>query len=77
VPFPGLLKTIMAGKFESQFKHRDEASVNAPAATASAKMQKVSISQMLLRAVRFGLPSRFSDNDNHRARRSRPLATLP
>jgi hypothetical protein len=40
MPFPGLLKTIMAGKFESQFKHRDEASVNAPAATASAKMQK-------------------------------------
>ncbi|QAU50159.1 hypothetical protein EAS56_22680 [Bradyrhizobium guangzhouense] len=28
-PFAGLLEAMMAGKFEWQFKHRDEADVNA------------------------------------------------
>jgi hypothetical protein len=29
MPFAGLLKAMMAGKFEWQFKYRDEADVNA------------------------------------------------
>ncbi|APO52816.1 hypothetical protein DXU04_40410 [Bradyrhizobium diazoefficiens] len=29
-PFAGLLEAMMAGKFEWQFKYRDEADVNAP-----------------------------------------------
>jgi hypothetical protein len=31
MPFAGLLKAMMAGKFEWQFKYRDEADVNAGA----------------------------------------------
>jgi hypothetical protein len=31
LPFAGLLEAMMAGKFEWQFKYRDEADVNAPA----------------------------------------------
>jgi hypothetical protein len=31
MPFAGLLKVMMAGKFEWQFKYRDEADVNARA----------------------------------------------
>ncbi|RXT44933.1 hypothetical protein B5V03_20365 [Bradyrhizobium betae] len=31
MPFAGLLKVMMAGKFEWQFKYRDEADVNAGA----------------------------------------------
>jgi hypothetical protein len=31
MPFAGLLKEIMAGKFEWQFKYRDEGGVNAAA----------------------------------------------
>jgi hypothetical protein len=30
MPFAGLLEAMMAGKFEWQFKYRDEADVNAP-----------------------------------------------
>jgi len=33
-PFAGLLEAMMAGKFESQFKHRDEADVNETARPA-------------------------------------------
>ncbi|PJG54405.1 hypothetical protein CVM73_14255 [Bradyrhizobium forestalis] len=31
MPFAGLLEAMMAGKFEWQFKYRDEADVNASA----------------------------------------------
>jgi len=31
MPFAGLLEAMMAGKFEWQFKYRDEADVNARA----------------------------------------------
>lgn len=31
MPFAGLLEVMMAGKFEWQFKYRDEADVNASA----------------------------------------------
>jgi hypothetical protein len=40
VPFAGLLEVMMAGKFEWQFKYRDEADVNAPAPGAHDKCKK-------------------------------------
>jgi hypothetical protein len=39
-PFAGLLETMMAGKFEWQFKYRDEADVNAPAPGERDKRKK-------------------------------------
>ncbi|MBW5439533.1 hypothetical protein FXB41_33730 [Bradyrhizobium canariense] len=40
MPFAGLLEVMMAGKFEWQFKYRDEADVNAPAPGACDKCKK-------------------------------------
>ncbi len=68
MPFAGLLKAMMASKFEWQFKHRNEGDVNARAPARRADMQEVPDSQALLRFLRFGLPCRFSEDDNHRAR---------
>jgi hypothetical protein len=39
-PFAGLLEAMMAGKFEWQFKHRDEAGVNARARGARREFKK-------------------------------------
>jgi hypothetical protein len=75
MPFVGLLEAIMAGKFESRFKYRDEGDVNARDAARRANWQEVLLPQALLRFVRFGLPFRSSDDDNHRARR-RSVARL-
>ena len=49
----------MAGKFEWQFKHRDEADVNASARHPRGRFRKSLILQALLRFVRFGLPWDF------------------
>jgi hypothetical protein len=40
MPFAGLLEVMMAGKFEWQFKYRDEAGVNASARGAYGKFKK-------------------------------------
>jgi hypothetical protein len=40
MPFAGLLKAMMAGKFEWQFKYRDEADVNAPTRRQHGKYKK-------------------------------------
>jgi hypothetical protein len=40
MPFAGLLEAMMAGKFERQFKHRDEADVNASARRPRGKYKK-------------------------------------
>jgi hypothetical protein len=40
MPFAGLLEGMMAGKFEWQFKHRDEADVNASARHPRGKFRK-------------------------------------
>lgn len=40
MPFAGLLKVMMAGKFEWQFKYRDEADVNASARRARGSFKK-------------------------------------
>jgi hypothetical protein len=40
MPFAGLLEAMMAGKFEWQFKYRDEADVNASARHARGKFKK-------------------------------------
>ncbi|PSO30279.1 hypothetical protein C7G41_19805 [Bradyrhizobium sp. MOS002] len=40
MPFAGLLEVMMAGKFEWQFKYRDEADVNASAPDACHKCKK-------------------------------------
>jgi hypothetical protein len=40
MPFAGLLKAMMAGKFEWQFKYRDEADVNARARHLHAEFEK-------------------------------------
>jgi hypothetical protein len=39
-PFAGLLEAMMPGKFEWQFKYRDEADVNAGARHAREKFEK-------------------------------------
>ncbi|TYL94078.1 hypothetical protein FXB40_19795 [Bradyrhizobium rifense] len=39
-PFAGLLEAMMAGKFEWQFKYRDEADVNGSACHAHRKLEK-------------------------------------
>jgi hypothetical protein len=39
-PFAGLLETMMAGKFEWQFKYRDEADVNASARRLRVEFKK-------------------------------------
>src|SRR5205807_3117825 len=43
MPFAGLLETMMAGKFEWQFKHRDEADVNATARSARVECKKLTL----------------------------------
>jgi hypothetical protein len=40
MPFAGLLKAMMAGKFEWQFKYRDEADVNARLPLACGNFKK-------------------------------------
>ncbi|MDA9523607.1 hypothetical protein XI06_25880 [Bradyrhizobium sp. CCBAU 11434] len=40
MPFAGLLKGMMAGKFEWQFKYRDEADVNAGPRPARGNFKK-------------------------------------
>jgi hypothetical protein len=40
LPFAGLLEVMMAGKFEWQFKYRDEADVNAAARRPQGKCKK-------------------------------------
>ncbi|QOZ45044.1 hypothetical protein XH89_17355 [Bradyrhizobium sp. CCBAU 53340] len=40
MPFAGLLEAMMAGKFEWQFKYRDEADVNARPRRAHGKFKK-------------------------------------
>jgi hypothetical protein len=40
LPFAGLLVAMMAGKFEWQFKYRDEADVNASAQRACPECEK-------------------------------------
>ncbi len=40
MPFAGLLETMMAGKFEWQFKYRDEADVNAATRRARGEFKK-------------------------------------
>jgi len=40
MPFAGLLEAMMAGKFEWQFKYRDEADVNASAPHLRAEFKK-------------------------------------
>jgi hypothetical protein len=40
MPFAGLLEAMMAGKFEWQFKYRDEADVNGRARRAHGKFEK-------------------------------------
>ena len=76
MPFAGLLEAIMAGKFESRFKYRDEGDVNARTSTRRTRLREVLLPQALLRFVRFGLPFRFSHDDNHRARRRSVLRAL-
>ncbi len=66
----------MAGKFEWQFKYRDEGDVNARTPARCTKMQEVPEPQAFLRTVRFGLPCRFSDDDNHPVRRRRTRCAL-
>lgn len=56
----------MAGKFEWQFKYRDEADVNARPRRTRANFKKSLIAGISeIRQIRFTV--RFSDNDNHRA----------
>ncbi|MDD1537334.1 hypothetical protein C7U89_28540 [Bradyrhizobium sp. WBOS4] len=43
LPFAGLLEAMMAGKFEWQFKYRDEADVNAPARRPACGFKKLLI----------------------------------
>ncbi|MDE5444774.1 hypothetical protein GWG65_25660 [Bradyrhizobium sp. CSA207] len=43
MPFAGLLEAMMAGKFEWQFKHRDEGNVNARVPRAKAECKKSAI----------------------------------
>jgi hypothetical protein len=43
MPFAGLLETMMAGKFEWQFKHRDEGDVNARGRRARRELKKSAI----------------------------------
>ncbi|QFI77376.1 hypothetical protein F8237_30475 [Bradyrhizobium betae] len=40
MPFAGLLEAMMAGKFEWQFKYRDEADVNAATRIPRGKFKK-------------------------------------
>lgn len=40
MPFAGLLEAMMPGKFEWQFKYRDEADVNGSACHARGKFKK-------------------------------------
>jgi hypothetical protein len=40
MPFAGLLEAMMAGKFEWQFKYRDEADVNARARPTRRQFKK-------------------------------------
>ncbi|MCK1721105.1 hypothetical protein IVA81_26010 [Bradyrhizobium sp. 141] len=40
MPFAGLLEAMMAGKFEWQFKYRDEADVNASARREREEFEK-------------------------------------
>src|SRR4051812_49631981 len=58
---------MMAGKFEWQFKYRDEADVNAPAPGAHDKCKKSRFAgTSAIRQIRFTLG--FWENDNHCAR---------
>ncbi len=67
---PACWRAMMAGKFEWQFKCRDEGDVNAPArARQRVELQKVpDVTGTSAIRQKSGLPCRFSDNDNHRAR---------
>ena len=46
MPFAGLLEAMMAGKFEWQFKYRDESNLNEPNAADGGKV--ASITSMLM-----------------------------
>ena len=59
MPFAGLLEAMMPGKFEWQFKYRDEADVNERAWHARGKFKKSLICRHFLRFDRFGLPWDF------------------
>ncbi|PDT86837.1 hypothetical protein CO669_28105 [Bradyrhizobium sp. Y36] len=48
MPFAGLLEAMMAGKFEWQFKYRDEADVNAPARSLRPDFKKSLICRYFL-----------------------------
>ncbi|KJC34468.1 hypothetical protein UB31_21670 [Bradyrhizobium sp. LTSP849] len=45
MPFAGLLEVMMAGKFEWQFKYRDEADVNARAQRSRKECKKLPFSK--------------------------------
>jgi hypothetical protein len=45
MPFAGLLEAMMAGKFEWQFKYRDEADVNARAQRSRKECKKLPFSK--------------------------------
>ncbi|XUJ34403.1 hypothetical protein ACQ5SK_46575 [Bradyrhizobium japonicum] len=67
MPFAGLLEAMMAGKFEWQFKYRDEADVNAPARAHATNARSPRFAgTSAIRQIRFTLG--FWENDNHRAR---------
>jgi hypothetical protein len=66
MPLAGLLEAMMAGKFEWQFKYRDEADVNgAPLARAGNSRSPRIAGTSAIRQIRFTLGS--WENDNHRA----------
>ena len=56
MPFAGLLETMMAGKFEWQFKYRDERGVNAEAARLRRKSEEACFISVFAASVAIGLP---------------------
>jgi hypothetical protein len=67
MPFAGLLEAMMAGKFEWQFKYRDEADVNASVRRRRTESRNPRFTgTSAIPQIRFTLG--FWDIDNHRAR---------
>jgi hypothetical protein len=73
MPLAGLLEAMMAGKFEWQFKYRDEGAVNARAPRQSPNPESHRFAGTSAnRQTRFTVG--FWEIDNHRARRRRHVA---
>ena len=61
MPFAGLLEVMMAGKFEWQFKYRDEADVNARAGRGPGQFKKSLICRHFCVSSDLVYPAVFGD----------------